>query len=51
MALNFHGLPRGSIVVPLCGSYSEPYKVIPKRNYLGAYGYRVKGIITQYEAP
>ena len=32
------GLPRGSIVVPFCGSYLESYKLIPKRNYYGAYG-------------
>ena len=31
-------IPRGSIVVPFCGSYLETYKVIPKRNYYGAYG-------------
>ena len=24
--------------VPFCGSYLESYKVLPKRNYLGAYG-------------
>ena len=29
------------MVVPFGGSYLEPYKVIPKRNYYGAYGYRV----------
>ena len=28
------GLPIGSIVAPFGGSYSESYKVIPKRNYL-----------------
>ena len=33
-----HRIPRGSIVVPFCGSYLESYKVIPKRNYYGAYG-------------
>ena len=33
-------LPIGSIVVPSCGSYTESYKVIPKRNYYGASGYR-----------
>ena len=27
-------------VVPFGGSYLEFYKVIPKRNYFGAYGYR-----------
>ena len=31
-------LPIGSKVVPFCGSYLGSYKVIPKRNYLGAYG-------------
>ena len=34
-----HDLPRGSKVVPFWGSYIESYKVIPKRNYYGAYGY------------
>ena len=29
----------GSIVVPFCGSYWGSFKVIPKRNYYGAYGY------------
>ena len=29
----------GPKVVPFRGSYSEIYKVIPKRNYFGAYGY------------
>ena len=24
------GLPRGSVVVPFCGSYLESYKVTPK---------------------
>ena len=32
-------IPIGSKVVPFYGSYLESYKVIPKRNYLGAYGY------------
>ena len=27
------------MVVPFWGSYLESYKVIPKRNYYGAYGY------------
>ena len=31
-------LPGGSKVVPFWGSYLESYKVIPKRNYYGAYG-------------
>ena len=31
-------VPRGSKVVPFGGSYIESYKVIPKRNYYGAYG-------------
>ena len=31
-------LPIGLIVVPFWGSYVESYKVIPKRNYYGAYG-------------
>ena len=34
----FLGLPIGSKVVPLWGSYLEPYKAIPNRNYYGAYG-------------
>ena len=32
-------IPIGSKVVPFCGSYLGSYKVIPKRNYFGAYGY------------
>ena len=28
----------GLKVVPFIGLYLESYKVIPKRNYLGAYG-------------
>ena len=35
-------LPRGSIVVLFWGSYIESYKVIPKRNYYGAFGYSDK---------
>ena len=31
-------LPIGPKVVPFWGSYVESYKVIPKRNYYGAYG-------------
>ena len=31
-------LPIGPSVVPFCGLYLKSYKVIPKRNYLGAYG-------------
>ena len=31
-------LPIGPKVVPFWGSYLEFYKVIPKRNYFGAYG-------------
>ena len=31
-------LPKGPKVVPFGGSYLEFYKVIPKRNYVGAYG-------------
>ena len=36
----FHpkGLGIGPKVVPFGGSYLEFYKVIPKRNYFGAYG-------------
>ena len=30
-------LPIGPMVVPFGGSYLEFYKVIPKRNYYGAY--------------
>ena len=33
----FLGLPIGPMVVPFWGSYLEFYKVIPKRNYYGAY--------------
>ena len=36
--LGFKKVPVGSIVVPFGGSYLESYKVIPKRNYYGAYG-------------
>ena len=32
------GLPMGPQAVPFYGLYLEPYKVIPKRNYFGAYG-------------
>ena len=32
-------LSIGSKVVPSCGFYLGSYKVIPKRNYFGAYGY------------
>ena len=32
-------VPIGSEVVPFYGLYLESYKAIPKRNYLGAYGY------------
>ena len=32
-------LPIGPEVVRFYGLYVESYKVIPKRNYLGAYGY------------
>ena len=31
-------LPIGPQVVPCYGLYLEPYKVIPKKNYFGAYG-------------
>ena len=34
-------LPIGPKVVPFWGSYLEFYRVIPKRNYFGAYGYSV----------
>ena len=34
-----HGcIPKGPKVVPFGGSYLEFYKVIPKRNYFGAFG-------------
>ena len=32
-----YNIPIGPIVVPFWGSYLEFYKVIPKRNYYGAY--------------
>ena len=32
-------VPIRSRVVLFCGSYLGSYKVIPKRNYYGAYGY------------
>ena len=31
-------LPIGPQVVPFCGLCLESYKVLPKRNYLGAHG-------------
>ena len=31
-------IPIGHKVVPFWGSYLDSYKVIPKRNYYGAYG-------------
>ena len=31
-------LAIGSMVVPFCGWYLGSYRVIPKRNYYGAYG-------------
>ena len=31
-------MPRSAIVDPSGGSHLEPYKVIPARNYYGAYG-------------
>ena len=37
-SLGFRALPIGPEVVPFYGLYLESYKVIPKRNYLGAYG-------------
>ena len=33
------GIFLGPKVVPVYGLYLESYKVIPKGNYLGAYGY------------
>ena len=33
-----HELPKGPKVVPFGGSYLENNKVIPKRNYFGAFG-------------
>ena len=35
---NVECLPKGPKVVPFRGSYLEFYKVIPRRNYFGAYG-------------
>ena len=37
------GYPDGPQVVPFWASYLEFYKVIPKRNYFGAYGYWIQG--------
>ena len=34
-------LPIGPKVVPVWGSHLEFYKVTPKRNYFGAYGYTI----------
>ena len=33
----FKALPMGSQVVPSCGLYVDSYRIIPKKNYLGAY--------------
>ena len=37
-------IPIGPKVVPFWGSYLEFYKVIPKRNYFGAYGYAERAL-------
>ena len=37
-ASSLRALPMGPKVVPFYGLYLESYNVIPKRNYLGAYG-------------
>ena len=39
-------LPIGSKVVPFCGLYLDSYRVIRKRNYLGAYGYPTPLMLT-----
>ena len=36
--------PKGSIVAPFGGSFLESYKVTPKTNYYGAYGYRLRAL-------
>ena len=41
VAQRWYYLPIGSIVVSFWGSYLESYRVIPKRNYLEPYGYRL----------
>ena len=38
MSYSLSRLPIGPIVVPFGGSYLEPYKVVPKKNYYGDYG-------------
>ena len=38
LGVHVWGLPIVSMVVPFCGSYLGSYKVVPKRNYYGAYG-------------
>ena len=45
--LGFLELPIGSIVVPfLWFVFIRSKKVVPKRNYCGAHGYRVEGYRT-----
>ena len=41
-------LPIGPKVVPFWGSYLEFYKVIPKRNYFGAYGYYLRAAVEKF---
>ena len=41
-----HCLPIASIVAPFWGSDLESYKVTPKRNYYGAYGYILHRVLT-----
>ena len=36
--LAVQAIPIGRRVVPFWGPYFEFYKIIPKRNYFGAYG-------------
>ena len=37
--MQIYTIPIGSKVVPVCGLNLGSYKVTPKRNYFGAYGY------------
>ena len=42
-------IPIGPKVVPFWASYLEFYKVLPKRNYFGAYGYVYLAGLTAFE--
>ena len=51
MEFNLH---IGSKVVPFCGLYLGSYKVTTKRNYFGAYGYRLddfRALVSDFADP